>query len=207
MFLNISVWEWPWKVWTACSRVFMAWSWWWRLLRRESCGVQVILISDWLTQHYSNLWLVVADVCKIAVRDSTHLLGHIYCDFFRRPGKPLQGKYSLLIGQYRTILILIGLDCHFTIRGGRDKSDGSYQDPIVVLMLNLTPPTRTTPTLLSPGQLTTSSNSEKEIFLFVCQEHWTICFMRWVTPCTPCWAELSINTWLGPGVNFDWLTQ
>ena len=105
MFLNISVWEWPWKVWTACSRASMAWSWWWRLLRRESCGVQVILISDWLTQHYSNLWLVVADVCKIAVRDSTHLLGHIYCDFFRRPGKPLQGKYSLLIGQYRTLMI------------------------------------------------------------------------------------------------------
>ena len=91
-------------------------------------GVELIVE----TPEEGELW--DRDVTKLAVRDSGTLLGYIYCDFFRRKGKPFQ-------------------DCHFTIRGGREQKDGTYQDPVVVLMLNLTPPTRNCPTLLSPGSL------------------------------------------------------
>lgn len=73
------------------------------------------------------------DVYKLAVVHETEgLLGHIYCDLYERPGKPHQ-------------------DCHFTIQGGKLLPDGSYQNPIVVVMLSLSGGHRGGPALLSAG--------------------------------------------------------
>lgn len=75
------------------------------------------------------------DIYKLAVmHESEGLLGHIYCDLFERLGKPNQ-------------------DCHFTIQGGKVMPDGSYQNPIVVVMLNLPQPRWSGPTLLTPSMV------------------------------------------------------
>ncbi|XP_030370553.1 mitochondrial intermediate peptidase [Scaptodrosophila lebanonensis] len=76
-----------------------------------------------------------SDIYKLAVvHEVEGLLGYIYCDFFERNGKPNQ-------------------DCHFTIQGGKRMADGSYQVPIVVVMLGLAQPRWTGPTLLSPARV------------------------------------------------------
>ena len=50
-----------------------------------------------------------SDIYKLdVVHETEGLIGNIYCDFYDRPSKPHQ-------------------DCHFTIVGGKEMPDGSYQ--------------------------------------------------------------------------------
>lgn len=76
------------------------------------------------------------DVIKLCIIDeeSKAVLGYIYCDLFERSYKQQQ-------------------ECHHTIRGGCYLPDGSYQLPIVVLVLSLPATSESNPSLLSPSMV------------------------------------------------------
>jgi len=123
--------------------------------RQKWCDVDVLSVAnyfslgacmeglDMLYRTLFNVYLEVdsaaegelwhQNVYKLQVKDVSddRPLGTIYCDFFTRKDKPHQ-------------------DCHFTIRGGRLTQEGRYQNPVVVVMLNMSPPGLSKPTLLSP---------------------------------------------------------
>lgn len=70
-------------------------------------------------------------VQKYAFVDETEgLLGYTYLDFYDRHEK-------------------MASDCHFTIKGGRELCDSSYQLPIITLCCNFQQPSAGKPTLLS----------------------------------------------------------
>uniref|UniRef100_A0A8C1N3Q2 Mitochondrial intermediate peptidase n=1 Tax=Cyprinus carpio TaxID=7962 RepID=A0A8C1N3Q2_CYPCA len=104
-------------------------------------------------------WHVVFYLCRFNIEPS------LYSPYFSL-GACMEGLNGLFTQLYGASLLAeqpsVGevwsedvrkLDCHFTIRGGRQLEDGQYQLPIVVLMLNLPHPTRSAPTLLSPGMM------------------------------------------------------
>ena len=99
------------------------------LLLQQIYGINLKLEEAELGELWSS------DVHKLAViQENEGILGYIYCDFFERPGKPSQ-------------------DCHFTIQGGRELENGTYQKPVVVLMLNLPPSRGHVPSLLTPPMM------------------------------------------------------
>ncbi len=70
-------------------------------------------------------------VKKLAFTDESEgLLGYVYCDLYSRPRK-------------------IASNCHFTIQGGRELLDGSYQIPIITLCCGVPPPLGNGPALLA----------------------------------------------------------
>ena len=70
-------------------------------------------VSTKLGEVWHNKVIKLAFVHKVE-----GLLGYTYCDLFTREGKLIS-------------------DCHFTIQGGRETSDGGYQTPIIALCCSL----------------------------------------------------------------------
>lgn len=65
------------------------------------------------------------------VHETEGLLGHVYLDLYAREEK-------------------LTSDCHFMIQGGRQRSDGQYQIPVITLCCSFGPPSAVQPSLLSP---------------------------------------------------------
>lgn len=65
------------------------------------------------------------------VHESEGLLGHVYLDLYARETK-------------------LTSDCHFMIQGGRQRSDGRYQIPVITLCCSFAPPGAKQPSLLPP---------------------------------------------------------
>ena len=72
------------------------------------------------------------------VHEREGLLGHVYLDLYARDSK-------------------LTSDCHFMIQGGRQRSDGQYQSPVITLCCSFRPPSSSSsssgtghPSLLSP---------------------------------------------------------
>ncbi|XP_067215907.1 mitochondrial intermediate peptidase isoform X2 [Linepithema humile] len=99
------------------------------ILTRSLYGVELKSVSVLAGEVWAN------NIHKLAVIDEEEgILGYIYCDFYERAGKPNQ-------------------DCHFTIQGGKRLPDGTYQIPIVVLMLSLPHPRLSNLCLLTPSSV------------------------------------------------------
>ncbi|XP_028395990.1 mitochondrial intermediate peptidase-like [Dendronephthya gigantea] len=74
-------------------------------------------------------------VVKLTVKhENEGILGYIYCDLYYRENKVQQ-------------------DCHFTIRGGCQLPDGSYQLPVVAIVCNFPVPQQPKATLLTHGMI------------------------------------------------------
>ncbi|EQC30747.1 hypothetical protein SDRG_11506 [Saprolegnia diclina VS20] len=76
------------------------------------------------------------DVRKLRLTKDGVDLGVLYLDLF-----PRQHKYHHA--------------AHFTVRCGKRLEDGSYQTPIVALVCNFSPPSASTPSLLTHGEVET----------------------------------------------------
>lgn len=74
-------------------------------------------------------------VIKLTVKhEDEGILGYIYCDLYYRPSKVQQ-------------------DCHFTIRGGCQLPDGTYQLPVVCIVCNFPSPHQHKASLLSHSMI------------------------------------------------------